>query len=87
MYFLFLLLDQRSSMTHSFQIKTVMYITTPLPVVLYGCETWSVTLREEHRLRVFENRVLREIFGVKWDEVMGRGENYITRSFMICTAK
>jgi hypothetical protein len=42
-----------------------------LPVVLYGCETWSLTLREEHRLRVFENRVLRRIFGPKGDEVMG----------------
>jgi hypothetical protein len=42
-----------------------------LPVVLYGCETWSLTLREEHRLRVFENRVLRGIFGPKRDEVMG----------------
>jgi hypothetical protein len=40
-------------------------------VVLYGCETWSVTLREEHRLRVFENRVLRRIFGPKRDEVTG----------------
>jgi hypothetical protein len=40
-------------------------------VVLYGCETWSLTLREEHRLRVFENRVLRRIFGPKMDEVMG----------------
>jgi hypothetical protein len=40
-----------------------------LPVVLYGCETWSQTLREEHRLRVFENRVLRRIFGPKRDEV------------------
>jgi hypothetical protein len=38
---------------------------------LYGCGTWSVTLREEHRLRVFENRVLRGIFGAKWDEVTG----------------
>jgi hypothetical protein len=38
---------------------------------LYGCETWSVTLREEHRLRVFENRVLRRIFGPKRDEVTG----------------
>jgi hypothetical protein len=36
-----------------------------LPVILYGCETWSLTLREEHRLRVFENRVLRRIFGTK----------------------
>jgi hypothetical protein len=42
-----------------------------LPVVLYGCETWSLTLREEHRLRVFENRVLRRTFGPKRDEVMG----------------
>jgi len=40
-----------------------------LPVVLYGCETWSLTLREERRLRVFENRVLRRIFGPKRDEV------------------
>jgi hypothetical protein len=42
-----------------------------LPVVLYGCETWSLTIREEHRLRVFENRVLRRIFGPKRYEVMG----------------
>jgi hypothetical protein len=41
------------------------------PVVLYGCETWPLTLREEHRLRVFENRVLRRIFGPKRDEVTG----------------
>ena len=42
-----------------------------LPIVLYGCETWSLTLREEHRLRVFENRVLRRIFGPKRNEVTG----------------
>jgi hypothetical protein len=42
-------------------------------------------LREELRLRVFENRVLRRIFGPKTDEVTGSGEDYITRSFMICT--
>ena len=44
-----------------------------LPVVLYGCETWSLTLREEHRLRVFENKVpvLRKIFGAKRDEITG----------------
>jgi hypothetical protein len=42
-----------------------------LPVVPYGCETWSLALREEHRLRVFENRVMRRIFGPKRDEVMG----------------
>ena len=43
-----------------------------LPVVLYGCETWSLTLREEHRLRVFQNRVLRRIFGPKRDGVTGQ---------------
>ena len=40
-------------------------------MVLYGCETWSLTLREEHRLRVFENRMLRRVFGPKRDEVTG----------------
>ena len=40
-------------------------------MVFYGCETWSLTLREERRLRVFENRVLRRVFGPKWDEVTG----------------
>jgi PAS domain-containing protein len=49
-----------------------MYKTIILPVVLYGCETWSLTLREEHRLRMFENRVLRRIFGLKRDEVTGK---------------
>jgi hypothetical protein len=44
--------------------------TVILPVVLYGCETWSLTLREERRLRVFDNRVLR-MFGPKWDDVTG----------------
>ena len=45
--------------------------TKILPVVLYGCETWSLTLREEDRLKVFENRVLRRIFGPKRDDVRG----------------
>jgi hypothetical protein len=48
--------------------KIEIYETVMLPVVLYGCETWSLTLREEHRLRVFENRVLRRIFGPKREE-------------------
>jgi hypothetical protein len=52
-------------------VKVKIYKTIILPVVLYGCETWSLTLREEHRLRVFENRVLRRIFGPKRDEVTG----------------
>ena len=53
-------------------LKIKIYRTIILPVVLYGCETWSLTLREERRLRVFENRVLRRIFGPKRDEVTGK---------------
>jgi hypothetical protein len=52
-------------------INIRIYRTIILPVVLYGRETWSLTLREAHRLGVFENRVLRRIFGPKRDEVMG----------------
>ena len=48
-----------------------IYRNIILPVVLCGCETWSLTLREEHRLRVFENRVLRRVFGPKRDELTG----------------
>jgi hypothetical protein len=48
-----------------------IYKAIILPVILYGCETWSLTLREEHRLKVFENKVLRRIFGTKRDEVTG----------------
>jgi hypothetical protein len=53
-------------LSKNLKIKT--YETVVLPVVLYGCETWSLTLEEEHRLRVFENRVLRKIFGPKMEE-------------------
>jgi hypothetical protein len=49
-------------------VKIRIYRTIILPVVWYGCETWPLTLRVEHRLRVFENRVLRRIFGPKRDE-------------------
>jgi hypothetical protein len=49
-----------------------IYRSIILPVVLYGCETWSLTLREERRLRVFEKRVLRRIIGAKRDEVTGQ---------------
>jgi len=52
-------------------LKIKIYRTIILPVVLYGCETWSMTLREERRLWVFENRVLRRIFGPKRDEMTG----------------
>jgi hypothetical protein len=51
--------------------KIKIYRTIILPVVLYGCETWSLTLREEHRLRVLENRVLWRVFRPKRDEVTG----------------
>jgi len=60
-----------SSSLLSKNIKIKIYRITILPVVLYGCETWSLTLREESRLRVFENRVLRRIFGSEKDEVRG----------------
>ena len=50
-------------------LKIKIYRIIILPVVLYGCETWSLTLREERTLRVFENRVLRRIFGPRRDEV------------------
>ena len=53
------------------KLKIKIYRTVILPVVLYGCETWSLTLREKRRLRVFENRVLRRIFGPNRDEVTG----------------
>jgi hypothetical protein len=52
-------------------LKVKRYKTIILPVVLCGCETWFLTLREEHRLRAFENRVLKRIFGPKRDEVTG----------------
>jgi hypothetical protein len=60
-----------SSRLLSRNVKIKIYKTIILPVVLYRCETWSLTSREEHRLRVFENRVLRRIFGPKRDEVTG----------------
>jgi hypothetical protein len=57
-----------SSRLISKNLKIKIYKIVILPVVLYGCETWSLTLGEEHRLRVFENRVLRKIFGPKREE-------------------
>jgi hypothetical protein len=60
-----------SSRLLSKNVKIRIYKTIILPVVLYRCETWSLTLWEEHRLRLFENRVLRRIFGPKRDEVTG----------------
>ena len=60
-----------SSRLLSKNLKIKIYRTIILPVVLYGCETRSLTLREKRRLRVFENRVLRKVFGPKRDEVTG----------------
>ena len=60
-----------SSQPLSKNLKIKIYRTTILPVVLYGCETWSLTLREESKLRVYENMVLRRIYGPRRDEVTG----------------
>ena len=65
----------------------MIYRNKILPVVLYGCETWSLTLREERRLRVFENRVLRKYFSLRGTRLQGSGENYIIRSLMIFNAQ
>jgi hypothetical protein len=59
-----------------------MYRTTILSVILHGCANLSPTLREERRLRMFENKVLRRIFGPKRVKGTGNGENYIMRSLM-----
>ena len=65
--------------------KIKIYRTIIVPVVLYGCETWSLTLRKERRLKVFENRALKRVFEPKRDEVTGNVENYIMKSLVICT--
>ena len=59
------------STVSSKNLKIKIYRNINLPVVLYGCDTWSLTLREERKLRVFENMVLRRIFGPRRDEVTG----------------
>jgi hypothetical protein len=64
-------------------VKVKIYKTIILPVVLYGRETWSLTLREENRLRVFENRVLRRIFGPKRDKVTGEWRKLHTEELHI----
>jgi len=60
-----------SSRLLSKNLNIKVYRTIILSVVLYGCETWSLTLREERKLRLFENRVLRRIFGPRREEVTG----------------
>jgi len=68
---LFVVYSKLSSRLLSKNLKIKKYKTIILPVVLYGCETWSLTSREECKLRVFENRILRRILGPKRD---GNGE-------------
>ena len=67
-----------SSRLLSKHLKIKIYGTIILRVVLYGCETWSLTLREERKLRVFENRVLRRIFGPRRDEVSPAGTSTLS---------
>jgi hypothetical protein len=71
-----------SSRLLSRNLKVKIYKTIILSSVLYGCETWYLTLREKHRRRAFENRVLRRIFGPKTDEVMENGESCMMGSFI-----
>jgi len=84
-----LLLFGTESFVFQFAIQKVkdqdIYRTIIVPVVLYGCETWSLTLRKERRLKVFENRALKRVFEPKRDEVTGNVENYIMKSLVICT--
>jgi hypothetical protein len=61
------------------------HIACILKVILYGCETWSLTLREEHRLSVYENRELRRIFGPKREEVIGKWRKFHNEKLLICT--
>jgi hypothetical protein len=71
-----------SSRLFSKNLKMRIYKTIILPVVLFGCETWSLTLRKEHRPRVIENKVLWKIFRPKKDEVTGGWKTRIMRSFV-----
>jgi hypothetical protein len=70
-----------SSSLLSKNLKIKIYRNIILPVVLYGRKTWSLTLREENRLRLFENRVLRRIFGTMRDEVTGEWRKLLNEEF------
>jgi hypothetical protein len=73
-----------SSCLLSKNVKIRICKTVNLPIFLYWRETWSLTLREEHRLSVFQNRVLKRMFGTKRDEMVKFGENCKTRTFVTC---
>jgi hypothetical protein len=70
---------------HNFQI--IIYKIIILPVVLYECETWSLTLGEEHRLSMCENMVLRRILGPKRDEIIGGRRKLHNKEFITCTIR
>jgi hypothetical protein len=76
-----------SSRLLSTNVKIKIYETIILPVVLCGCETWSLTLREKHRLKVSENKVLRRIFGPKTDEMVGGRRQFRIESLITCTLR
>jgi hypothetical protein len=71
----------------SWNIKIRIYKNKILPVILYSCEKWSLILREEYRLKVFEKRVLRRIFGPKSNEMMGGLIKLHKSSCMICNLR
>jgi hypothetical protein len=72
-----------SSRLLSKNVKVKVHKAIILPVVLYGCKTWSLALKEEHRLRVFEKRVLRKIFGPKRDKVTKEWRKLHSEEFLI----
>jgi len=74
-----------SSSFLSKNVRIKICVSIILPVVLYGCETWSLTLRKERRLRVFENRVLKRIFGSKRDVVTGEWRKLHNEELNDCT--
>ena len=74
-----------SSSLLSKNLKIKITRTVVFLLVLYGCETWSLTLREESRLRIFHNRLLRRIFGPNRARYRGSGGNYIMRGLKTCT--
>jgi len=76
-YFVFQLLSKN--------LKIKIYRTIILPVVMYWCETWSLTLREITKLRVFENMVLRRIFGPRSEDVTGEWRSMHNEELKICT--
>ena len=75
-----------SSSLISKNVKIKIHRNVIFPGVLYGCETWSLTLRKERRLRVFNNWMWKRIFGPKRVKVTVSGEDYITRSSVLCTS-